>query len=144
MKGTSKYNELSIFLDNFEKYKSKKINPSNATQSGPMLVINNKHHPAFNHGSSSRKLRSGVGIMPNGKLVFLISNRSITNFHDFATIFKDIFGDGEGIGQVFEVIGSILSGPITFAINLFANSIKMVLGAVSGIYDVFKGNDKEN
>ena len=72
------------------KYKSKKINPSNATQSGPMLVINNKHHPSFNHGSSSRKLRSGVGIMPNGKLVFLISNRSITNFHDFATIFKDI------------------------------------------------------
>ena len=75
-----------------EKYKSKKINPSNATQSGPMLVINNKHHPSFNHGSSSKKLRSGVGIMPNGKLVFLISNRSVTNFHDFATIFKDVFG----------------------------------------------------
>ena len=74
------------------KYKSKKINPTNATQSGPMLVNNNEHHPAFNHGSSSRKIRSGVGIMPNGKLVFLISNRSITNFHDFATIFKDIFG----------------------------------------------------
>ena len=60
-------------------------------------------------------------------------------FEPISGIFKDIFGDGEGVGQVFEVIGSILSGPITFAINLFANSIKMVLGVVSGIYDVFKG-----
>ena len=75
-----------------KKYKSKKINPSQATQSGPMLVINNDHHPAFNHDSKSKKLRSGVGIMKDGRMIFIISNNSITNFHDFATIFKDIYG----------------------------------------------------
>lgn len=74
------------------KYKSRKINPSQATQSGPMLVINDEHHPAFNHGSKSKKLRSGVGIMKDGRIVFIISKNSITNFHDFATIFKDIYG----------------------------------------------------
>ena len=56
-----------------------------------MLVINNEHHPAFNHGSKSKKLRSGVGIMEDGRMIFIISNNSITNFHDFATIFKDIY-----------------------------------------------------
>lgn len=60
-------------------------------------------------------------------------------FEPISGIFKDIFGDGEGVGQVFEVIGSILSGPITFAINLFSNGLKMVLSLVSGVYDVFKG-----
>jgi uncharacterized protein YigE (DUF2233 family) len=76
-----------------EKYKKKEIIPSQATQSGPMLVINGKHHPALNHGSKSEKLRSGVGIMENGKVVFIISAKgSVTNFHDFATIFKDLFG----------------------------------------------------
>ena len=78
-----------VFL---KKYSSNQISPEQATQSGPMLVINNKHHPAFNHGSSSKKLRSGVGIMKDGRVIFIISNNSITNFHDFGTIFKDVFG----------------------------------------------------
>ena len=74
------------------KYTAKKINPEQATQSGPMLLINGDHHPALNHNSSSDKLRSGVGIMENGKVIFIISNSSITNFHDFSTIFKELFG----------------------------------------------------
>ena len=88
-KGKAFIEESNLFQKKFDE---NAITPSEATQSGPMLLINNKHHPAFNHGSSSRKLRSGVGITNNGKVVFLISDRSITNFHDFATIFKDIFG----------------------------------------------------
>lgn len=75
-----------------KKYRTKKINPKEATQSGPMLIINNEHHPAFNHGSRSKKLRSGVGVMKDGRVIFIISNKSITNFHDFGTIFKDLFG----------------------------------------------------
>tara|TARA_B110001452_G_scaffold99020_1_gene82018 strand:- start:71 stop:1381 length:1311 start_codon:yes stop_codon:yes gene_type:complete len=75
-----------------KKYNGNQIAPDQATQSGPMLVINNKHHPAFNHGSSSKKLRSGVGIMKDGKVIFIISKNSISNFHDFGTIFKDVFG----------------------------------------------------
>lgn len=76
-----------------KKYKAKEITPSEATQSGPLLVIDGKHHKALNHGSKSEKLRSGVGIMENGKVIFIISAKgSVTNFHDFATIFKDLFG----------------------------------------------------
>ena len=72
-------------------YKSQKISPRFATQSGPMLVVNSKHHPSFNYGSTNRKLRSGVGIMANGNVVFLISENHRTNFFQFATIFKDVF-----------------------------------------------------
>ncbi|MCP4521979.1 MAG: hypothetical protein GY827_09875 [Cytophagales bacterium] len=72
-------------------YKSKKIQPIVATQSGPMLVIDGEHHHRFNHGSRSRKLRSGVGILPNGKIIFIISDEHNTNFFQFSTIFKDVF-----------------------------------------------------
>ena len=73
-------------------YVSSKKDPFLATQSGPMLVIKDKHHPAFNYDSKSTKLRSGVGIMGNGKVVFLISDKREVNFHEFATVFKDLFG----------------------------------------------------
>ena len=60
-------------------------------------------------------------------------------FKPIQDIMSDIFGDGAGIGAVFETIGTILAGPITFAINMFANATKMVLSLISGVYDVFKG-----
>ena len=72
---------LSIELDSVEY----------ATQSGPMLLINGKHHPAFNYGSKSRKLRSGVGVRENGNVVFIISENSNVNFHEFATVFRELF-----------------------------------------------------
>tara|TARA_B110000046_G_scaffold185004_1_gene225191 strand:- start:365 stop:1654 length:1290 start_codon:yes stop_codon:yes gene_type:complete len=75
----------------FKKYSTNIIKPLHATQSGPMLIIEGNHHRKFNYGSKSNKLRSGAGIMPNGNIVFIISNNSITNFFDFATIFKDLF-----------------------------------------------------
>lgn len=74
-----------------EAYQTKKVVPISATQSGPMLVIDGKHHYKFNHGSKSRKLRSGVGLLPNDRIIFIISNRHNTNFFQFGTIFKDLF-----------------------------------------------------
>lgn len=62
-----------------------------ATQSGPMLVIDNKIHPAFTRGSRNKYIRSGVGIIDTDHIVFLISNRPV-NFFDFATLFRDYFG----------------------------------------------------
>jgi uncharacterized protein YigE (DUF2233 family) len=59
-----------------------------ATQSGPMLVINGALHPKFNKGSSSLYIRNGVGVLPNGNLLFAISKERI-NFYDFATYFKE-------------------------------------------------------
>lgn len=59
-----------------------------ATQSGPMLLIDGEYHPAFNKGSSNLNIRNGVGILPNGNVLFAISKIPI-NFYDFASFFKE-------------------------------------------------------
>ena len=58
-----------------------------ATQSGPMLVIKGKIHPMFKKGSRHVHIRNGVGVLPDGKLLFAISDERIT-FYDFAEFFK--------------------------------------------------------
>lgn len=59
-----------------------------ATQSGPMLVIENGLHPALIPGSTDRTRRSGVGVCEGGKVRFAISDGRV-NFHDFARLFRD-------------------------------------------------------
>lgn len=59
-----------------------------ATQSGPMLIIDGQLHPKFNENSSSKYVRNGVGILPNGNVLFVMSTKTI-NFYDFATYFKN-------------------------------------------------------
>lgn len=76
-----------------------------ATQSGPMLVIRNKLHPAFIPGSTDRTRRSGVGVCGGGAVRFAISEDRV-NFNDFARLFRDhlkcqnaLFLDGgRGVG----------------------------------------------
>ena len=58
-----------------------------ATQSGPMLLIDGNIHPKFKEGSKNLHIRNGVGILPNGNLLFAMSKEFI-NFYDFATFFK--------------------------------------------------------
>lgn len=60
-----------------------------ATQSGPMLVINGKIHPAFKKGSKNLNIRNGVGILPDNKVLFAMSKSEI-NFYDFAEYFKNM------------------------------------------------------
>jgi uncharacterized protein YigE (DUF2233 family) len=60
-----------------------------ATQSGPMLVVDSKIHPAFIEGSSNLHIRNGVGILPDNKVVFVMSKKEI-NFYDFASYFKSL------------------------------------------------------
>ncbi len=60
-----------------------------ATQSGPMLVIDGKLHHQFIKGSTNLNIRNGVGILPDGKILFAMSKEKI-NFYDFATFFKDM------------------------------------------------------
>jgi uncharacterized protein YigE (DUF2233 family) len=59
-----------------------------ATQSGPMLVINGQLHPDFKEGSANVNIRNGVGILPDGKVLFAMSKTEV-NFYDFAMFFKD-------------------------------------------------------
>ncbi|SDH48208.1 phosphodiester glycosidase family protein [Chitinophaga filiformis] len=58
-----------------------------ATQSGPMLLIDGDIHPAFKKGSVNVNIRNGVGLLPDGRLVFAMSKSDI-NFYDFADYFK--------------------------------------------------------
>ena len=58
-----------------------------ATQSGPMLVVNGKMHEGFKK-SKSLYIRNGVGILPNGNVLFAMSKTEIT-FYDFANYFLE-------------------------------------------------------
>lgn len=60
-----------------------------ATQSGPMLIIDGQIHSAFKIGSKNMNIRNGVGILPDGKVVFAISKNNI-NFYDFARYFQSL------------------------------------------------------
>ena len=62
--------------------------PLFATQSGPMLVIAGRLHPALIEGSTDRTRRSGVAICEGGMVHFAISEKDV-NFHDFARLFRD-------------------------------------------------------
>ena len=59
-----------------------------ATQSGPMLVINGRINPIFKAGSENLNVRNGVGMLPDGKVLFAMSKEAI-NFYDFARYFQD-------------------------------------------------------
>jgi uncharacterized protein YigE (DUF2233 family) len=53
-----------------------------------MLVIDGKLHPAFEHDGTSRHVRNGVGIAPNGRALFVISEEPVS-FGKFARFFRD-------------------------------------------------------
>lgn len=81
----------SVLISETNIYINKKSNPDFATQSGPLLLKDGKQHYKFNYGSSNLYNRSGVGILPNNRAVFIISEKQNTNFFDFSSIFKDVF-----------------------------------------------------
>ena len=69
-------------------YALKKSRPTFAVQSGPMLLIHGKRHPAFRDGSASKLLRNGVGVDDQGRVVFAITDKGqMVNFWDFAGLF---------------------------------------------------------
>ena len=59
-----------------------------ATQSGPMLVIDGKLHPAFKPNGDSIYIRNAVGIAPSGKPLFVISTDPVS-FGRLARFFRD-------------------------------------------------------
>lgn len=59
-----------------------------ATQSGPMLVSGGKIQKAFNATSTNLNIRNGVGILPDGQVLFAMSKKEI-NFYNFASFFKE-------------------------------------------------------
>ena len=62
-----------------------------ATQSGPMLVIDGALHPRFLKDATSRHYRNGVGVTADGRLIAAISDVPVT-FHEFGRLFRDRLG----------------------------------------------------
>ena len=60
-----------------------------ASQSGPMLVIDGDFHPRFLPDSDSRLVRNGVGVSADGQRAWFVMSDSRVNFHEFARIFRD-------------------------------------------------------
>nr|WP_316654654.1 phosphodiester glycosidase family protein [uncultured Gellertiella sp.] len=79
--GRARVSETRAFLD-------AGVQPDLATQSGPMLVIDNRIHPAFLPGSDSLKIRNGVGVDRQGRVHFVISQAPV-RFFDMAVLFRD-------------------------------------------------------
>lgn len=73
-----------------QEYVKEKFKPSQATQSGPMLVIDGKFNIKFNEASKNLHIRNGVGVDDKGKVIFIISEEKV-NFYELAQLFRDHF-----------------------------------------------------
>ena len=78
-------NRARIILS--KQWNPKKYQARIATQSGPMLVINNRIFWKLRSKSPSVYIRNGVGIDSTGAVYFAIS-RSPVNMHQFAHLFR--------------------------------------------------------
>lgn len=79
-------NDKKAFVTTSDQFKlSKSI--QYATQSGPMLVIDGKIHSKFTKGSDNLNIKNGVGILPNGNILFAMSTEKVS-LYDFASYFK--------------------------------------------------------
>jgi len=84
--GGAKIVESSLFPALNEK-------PVLATQSGPLLVQNQKIHPILTEDSTSERYRNGVGVTSDGKVVLVCSvpdrEIGVSNLYRFAELFRD-------------------------------------------------------
>ncbi|MDL2344537.1 phosphodiester glycosidase family protein [Deinococcus sp. MIMF12] len=72
-------------------YRRAGLQPTFASQSGPLLVEKGRLHPAFNRSGTSFKVRSGVGVCRDGRVRFAVSGAPV-NFYSFAVFFRDTLG----------------------------------------------------
>jgi uncharacterized protein YigE (DUF2233 family) len=75
-------------VETTQAYQARSPSPRWATQSGPMLVIAGKLHPAIQADGASRFIRNGVGIARASEALFVISDRPVS-FGRLARLFRD-------------------------------------------------------
>lgn len=68
----------------------KSMDFSLATQSGPLLLLNDEINSKFDAKSTNKTTRNGVGVIDSKTVVFIIS-RNPVSFYDFASVFKEQF-----------------------------------------------------
>jgi uncharacterized protein YigE (DUF2233 family) len=102
-----------------------------ATQSGPMLVTDGRLHPRFKRGSTSLKLRTGVGVRADGKVIFAISQEAVS-FDSFARLFRD----GQKCPNALFLDGGIASSVFAPGLNRSGNVLP--LGPMLAVFDTDK------
>jgi len=107
-----------------QSYIAKAKNVMDATQSGPMLVIDGAIHPKFNPASTSLKIRNGVG-QSGDELIFVKSEVPVS-FHEFASLYKD---------QLKAENALFLDGTVSrlYASDLDRNDIGYRMGPIVGV-----------
>lgn len=68
-----------------------------ASQSGPMLVIDGELHPRFLGDSDSRYIRNGVGTSADGDRAWFVISDAPVNFHRFGRVFRDHLGAAQAL-----------------------------------------------
>lgn len=101
-----------------------------ATQSGPMLVIDGALHPALREDSPNLRIRSGVGVRRDGKIVFLVSKDPV-RFWELATLFRDGFGCENALYLDGTISGAAFAGEEPTTQNGFAAVIVVARGATA-------------
>jgi len=84
--GVFAFNSRSATVSTTKGFINKTSSYKNATQSGPMLVINGKIHPKFNEPSTNKYIRNGVGIDHSDNIIFAYSDTPVNLYH-FADLF---------------------------------------------------------
>ena len=101
-----------------EAFRQAGLVPRFATQSGPMLLIDGAVHPAFNADSPNLRIRSGVGMINDREVVFLVSTEPV-RFFDFAMAFRDRYKCRNALyldGVISKMlIGDAPTGPAEFS-----------------------------
>lgn len=105
--GVFYFDNDSAVIVSTDQFLKRKLQANFVTQSGPMLVIDNKLNPILIKGSTDRTRRSGVGICENQSIRFAISEDAV-NFYDFASLFRNelkcpnaLFLDGGGGAGIY-------------------------------------------
>ncbi|UWQ21428.1 phosphodiester glycosidase family protein [Jannaschia sp. W003] len=74
------------------RYAEESLACRDATQSGPMLLIDGEVHPRFIEDSPYRNVRNGAGASPDGRTLHLVISDGAVTFHEIATLFRDELG----------------------------------------------------
>jgi uncharacterized protein YigE (DUF2233 family) len=98
-----------------------------ATQSGPLLLRNNRIHPAFKPTSEFRLIRNGVGVAEPGVALFAQSE-DVVNLHEFARFFRDALRCPDAL--YFDGTVSSLHAP-----ELSRSEKKIDLGPIIGVIE---------
>ena len=99
-----------------------------ASQSGPMLVIGGALHPEFLAGSTSPKIRNGVGVPADGGVAWFVLADTAVTFDRFARFFRD----GLGARDALYFDGSISR---LYAPELGRSGAGFVIGAMVGLVE---------